>query len=78
MLAAQTLGEEENETAHHLKELKTMVKEMLDRFKAGVRMYKIGSKVRHEGSREHQFLYNGLVVIYCIRFMPCCLSRRVR
>ena len=38
LLAAQTLGEEEDETAHHLEELKTMVKDMLDRFKAGVRM----------------------------------------
>ena len=38
LLAVQTLGEEEDETAHHLEELKTMVKDMLDRFKAGVRM----------------------------------------
>ena len=53
LLAAQTLGEEEDETAHHLEELKTMVKEVLDRFKAGVRMYDIGCKVRHEGHREH-------------------------
>ena len=52
LLAAQTLGEEEDETAHHLEELKTMVKDMLDRFKAGVR---IGTKLSHK-ERENATL----------------------
>jgi len=39
LLVALTLGEEEDQTARHLEELKAMVRDVLDRFKAEVRVY---------------------------------------
>ena len=38
LLVALILGKEEDETAHQLEELKTMVSDVLDRFKKEVRM----------------------------------------
>ena len=38
LLVALTLGEEEDQTARHLEELKAMVRDVLDRFKAEVRV----------------------------------------
>jgi len=38
LLVALALGKEEDETAHQLEELKTIVMDVLDHFKAEVRM----------------------------------------
>jgi len=56
LLVALTLGEEEDQTARHLEELKAMVRDVLDRFKAEEQKTTLRDKLREQAKWEEQNL----------------------